>query len=140
MTPFISNLIKRGCITVNSHDNIAVAVHSLVKHSIGAVVVTDTKNYVCGIVSERDIIKHLSINVEIEETAIEKVMTAEVITVEKDVTSAELMDLMTQNRIRHIPITNEGKLTGIVSIGDVVKRLLEKHENESELMKQFINS
>jgi CBS domain-containing protein len=50
------------------------------------------------------------------------------------------MQLMTERRIRHVPITRDGKLVGIVSIGDVVKRLLEKYEQEAELIKQFINS
>ena len=51
-----------------------------------------------------------------------------------------LMNLMTEHKIRHIPIISEGKLIGIVSIGDVVKRLLEKYEKEAELLKEFINS
>jgi CBS domain-containing protein len=67
-------------------------------------------------------------------------MTSKVITVENNVTSAQLMQLMTEHRIRHVPITRDGKLVGIVSIGDVVKRLLEKYEQEAELIKQFINS
>ena len=50
------------------------------------------------------------------------------------------MQLMTEYRIRDVPITRDGKLVGIVSIGDVVKRLLEKYEQEAELIKQFINS
>jgi CBS domain-containing protein len=54
------------------------------------------------------------------------------------ISEAEL--LMTEHRIRHVPITRDGKLVGIVSIGDVVKRLLEKYEQEAELIKQFINS
>jgi CBS domain-containing protein len=63
-----------------------------------------------------------------------------VITVENNVTSAQLMKLITEHHIRHVPITRDGKLVGIVSIGDVVKRLLEKYEQEAELIKQFINS
>ena len=68
------------------------------------------------------------------------IMTAEVITVDQQVTSSELMHLMTENRIRHVPITKDNKLVGIVSIGDVVKRMLEKYERETKLIKQFINS
>jgi CBS domain-containing protein len=67
-------------------------------------------------------------------------MTNKVITVENNVTSAQLMKLITEHHIRHVPITRDGKLVGIVSIGDVVKRLLEKYEQEAELIKQFINS
>ena len=68
------------------------------------------------------------------------IMTAEVIIVDQQVTSLGLMHLMTENRIRHVPITKDNKLVGIVSIGDVVKRMLEKYERETKLIKQFINS
>ena len=67
-------------------------------------------------------------------------MTSKVITVETNVTASQLMQLMTENRIRHGPITRDGHLVGIVSIGDVVKRLLEKYEQEAEQLRQFINS
>ena len=112
----------------------------LAKRRIGTVVVVDRDHQVIGIVSERDIIQHLSTGCTTADTFTKNIMTSKVITVETNVTSAQLMQLMTERRIRHVPITRDGKLVGIVSIGDVVKRLLEKYEQEAELIKQFINS
>ena len=89
---------------------------------------------------ERDIIRHLSGRKTFEGMAAQDLMTTEVITVDQQATSSELMHLMTENRIRHVPIIKDTKLVGIVSIGDVVKRMLEKYERETELIKQFINS
>jgi CBS domain-containing protein len=61
------------------------------------------------------------------------IMTNKVITVENNVTSAQLMKLITEHHIRHVPITRDGKLVGIVSIGDVVKRLYEKYATRSRI-------
>jgi CBS domain-containing protein len=67
-------------------------------------------------------------------------MTTKVVTVEGNINSSELMHLMTANKIRHVPIIKKNKLVGIVSMGDVVKRMLEKYERETELIREFINS
>ena len=141
MTPFIAKLIERGCVTVNADSSLEVVVDMLVKWRIGTVVVVDHFNMqVLGILSERDVIHHLSERKKLDGMVAQDIMTAEVITVDQQVTSSELMHLMTENRIRHVPITKDNKLVGIVSIGDVVKRILEKYERETKLIKQFINS
>ena len=67
-------------------------------------------------------------------------MTTDLIVTTAEVTSSDLMKLMTDHKIRHIPIVKEDQLLGIVSIGDVVKRLLEKLERETEQLRMFINS
>ena len=140
MTPFIAKLIERGCVTVNADSTLETVVDILVEWGIGTVVVVDQGMQVLGILSERDIICHLSERKTLEGIMAQDLMTAKVITVDQQVTSSELMHLMTENRIRHVPITKNNKLVGIVSIGDVVKRMLEKYERETELIKQFINS
>ena len=141
MTPFIAKLIERGCVTVTADSTLEVVVDMLVKWRIGTVVVVDHLDmHVLGILSERDIIHHLSERKTLDGMVAQDIMTAEVITVDQQVTSSELMQLMTENRIRHVPITKDNKLVGIVSIGDVVKRMLEKYERETKLIKQFINS
>lgn len=140
MTPFIAKLIERGCVTVKADSSLETVVGMLVEWGIGTVVVVDQKMQVLGILSERDIIRHLSEKKPLEGMVAKDLMTVEVITVDQQATSSELMQLMTENRIRHVPITRDSKLVGIVSIGDVVKRMLEKYERETELIKQFINS
>ena len=140
MTPFIAKLIERSCVTTHADRPLDDLIEILAKRRIGTVVVVDRDHQVTGIVSERDIIRHLSTGGTTADTLTKNIMTSKVITVENNVTSAQLMQLMTEHRIRHVPITRDGKLVGIVSIGDVVKRLLEKYEQEAELIKQFINS
>jgi CBS domain-containing protein len=140
MTPFIAKLIERSCVTTRADCPLDDLIAILAGRRIGTVVVVDRDHQVIGIVSERDIIRHLSTGGTTADTLTKNIMTSKVITVENNVTSAQLMQLMTEHRIRHVPITHDGKLVGIVSIGDVVKRLLEKYEQEAELIKQFINS
>ena len=140
MTPFIAKLIERSCVTTHADCPLDNLIAILAERRIGTVVVVDRDQQVIGIVSERDIIRHLSTGGTTADTFAKNIMTSKVITVENNVTSAQLMQLITEHHIRHVPITCDGKLVGIVSIGDVVKRLLEKYEQEAELIKQFINS
>ena len=140
MTPFMAKLIERSCVTTHAGCPLDDLIATLAKRHIGTVVVVNRDHQVIGIVSERDIIRHLSTGGTTADTVTKNIMTSKVITVENNVTSAQLMQLMTTHRIRHVPITRDGKLVGIVSIGDVVKRLLEKYEQETKLIKQFINS
>ena len=140
MTPFIAKLIERSCVTTHADCPLDDLIAILAERRIGTVVVVDRDQQVIGIVSERDIIRHLSTGGTTADTFAKNIMTNKVITVENNVTSAQLMQLITEHHIRHVPITCDGKLVGIVSIGDVVKRLLEKYEQEAEFIKQFINS
>ena len=140
MTPFIAKLIERSCVTTHADCPLDDLIAILAERRIGTVVVVDRDQQVIGIVSERDIIRHLSTGGTTADTFAKNIMTSKVITVENNVTSAQLMQLITEHHIRHVPITCDGKLVGIVSIGDVVKRLLEKYKQEAELIKQFINS
>jgi CBS domain-containing protein len=140
MTPFIAKLIERSCVTTYADCPLDYLIAILAERRIGTVVVVNSDHQVIGIVSERDIIRHLSTGGKTANSVTKNIMTSKVITVENNVTSAQLMQLMTEHRIRHVPITRDGKLVGVVSIGDVVKRLLEKYEQEAELIKQFINS
>ena len=140
MTPFIAKLIERSCVTTHADCPLDDLIAILAERRIGTVVVVDRDQQVIGIVSERDIIRHLSTGGTTADTFAKNIMTSKVITVENNVTSAQLIQLITEQHLRHVPITCDGKLVGIVSIGDVVKRLLEKYEQEAELIKQFINS
>ena len=99
------------------------------------------KNRIVGIVSERDIIKLLSgqSNKEIFSKKIKYIMTKNVITCDIKMRSDELMMIMSKNKIRHIPIKKNDKLLGMVSIGDVVSRLVEKYQKEAKLLREFIS-
>ena len=103
--------------------------------------VTNENEEVIGIVSERDIVRNLNNpNIDITNEKVAAIMTKSVISVPKAVSSSDLMEIMTENKIRHVVIIEDKELLGIVSIGDVVKRLMEKLEGEAEQLRSFINS
>ena len=140
MTPFIKALTRRGCITASPDTPISKVVMLMAENNVGAIVITNKDAIVEGIVSERDIVREISINDDLGVLTAEGLMTKEVFSVSPQASSSELMHIMTNKKIRHLPIISNGKLLGIVSIGDVVKRILEKYENEAEQMRAFINS
>ena len=140
MTPFIKALTRRGCITASPDTPISNVVMLMAENNVGAIVITNKDAIVVGIVSERDIVRKISINDNLGVLTAEGLMTKEVFSVSTQASSSELMHIMTNKKIRHLPIISNGKLLGIVSIGDVVKRILEKYENEAEQMRAFINS
>ncbi|MBM3520824.1 MAG: CBS domain-containing protein [Alphaproteobacteria bacterium] len=111
----------------------------LADKKIGAIVVVDAKGAIAGIVSERDVVRAIARH---GAAALKKpasdVMTAKVRTCAPHDTEAELMGLMTTHRIRHLPVVDNGKLSGMVSIGDVVKLRIESVEREAEDLKSYI--
>ena len=141
MKPFIKKLLKRECITVSSEETIQEVAALLAKNSIGAVPVKNKNEEVIGIVSERDIVRNLNNrDVDITSEKVARIMTKSIISAPKTVSSSDLMEIMTENKIRHVVIMEGKALLGIVSIGDVVKRLIEKLEGEAEQLRFFINS
>ncbi len=140
MVSLVESLSKRSCLTINLNEQISKLVFLLKKYNIGCLVVIDDKNYPVGIVSERDLIKFFN---EIEKKEVYKVkdiMTHEVISCDLMATSKDLMKIMTDNKIRHIPIIDNDKLLGIVSIGDVVNRIIFNYEEETKYLKEYISS
>ena len=140
MTPFVQSFTKRKCFTVLATTSLEEVVKVLACNSIGALVVISTNGKVEGIVSERDIVRQLSLCSTIHNLTAGDVMTKEVISVTPNATSSDLMQVMTENKCRHLPIVVNDRLVGMVSIGDVVKRLLEKYDTEVEQMRSFISS
>jgi CBS domain-containing protein len=127
--------------TVSTHAPISEAVRILNEHRIGAVVVLADNGAVAGILSERDIVRHLGDDpARLLNRAVREIMTSEVITCGQDTAVAELMEQMTKFRIRHIPVVDGGELVGIVSIGDVVKRKIEETEQEALALREYIAS
>ena len=127
--------------TVEAGAPLSDAVHILNSKKIGAVVVVDAKGKVAGILSERDIVRRLDKDpVALLASPVRTAMTAKVISCTSGASVSDLMETMTRHRIRHIPIVDSGKLTGIVSIGDVVKRKIEEAEQEALALKEYISS
>ena len=141
MGNLVKNLIKRGCITIKDNSEIDELVSLLNKNSIGCIVVLSSiNNTLVGVVSERDIIRNFSHITNNIKTKVHEVMTNKVITCSLSTSSEELMEIMTNNRIRHIPIIERKKLIGIVSIGDVVNRLIKNYADETRQLREYIYS
>jgi|TARA_B100001142_G_scaffold228740_1_gene226833 CBS domain-containing protein len=132
----VLSLIKRECITITENSTISDLTNLLTLNDIGAVVVVNSNNKAIGIVSERDVIKNYNTN----HTHIKNIMTKNLISCDLTISSTSLLEIMNKSKVRHIPIIDKSKLLGIVSIGDVVKRLIETYENENINLKNFINS
>lgn len=136
----ISTLLKREIISINEKKSINDAIQLLSKNKIGALPVINNQMKLCGIISERDIINVISENksINFSLSLINSIMTAKVITCDKNTKSNVLMEIMTTNKIRHIPILENNLLIGIVSIGDVVQRLLQNSNIENEELKSWL--
>ena len=135
-------LTERELITVNENDQLLEAIKKLAKYNIGAIPVLNSDKQLAGIISERDIVKELAKNKNMDCSIlfVNQLMTKKVIYCENDVLSDKLMELMTKNKVRHIPIVNKNNYPiGIVSIGDVVNRLIEKIEYENKMLKDFVS-
>ena len=137
----VKKLSSRECFTVKEDDNVASVINILTRNNIGALPVLNSNKNLVGIVSERDITQKISL--EKNNTFFNKktklLMTSPVISCGVETRSDELMMIMSKNKIRHIPIVKNNKLVGMVSIGDVVKRLIEKYQNETKLLREFIS-
>lgn len=111
----------------------------LAKHKIGAIVIVETDGKVCGIASERDVVRQIaSQGTTALASPISSCMTRKVISCTPDSTVDEVMGVMSSNKFRHLPVLRNGNLEGIISIGDVVKRKIEQAEREAEDLKQYI--
>jgi CBS domain-containing protein len=129
----------RNVVTIAPAARISTAVALLRRHGIGALVVSGDGGAVDGILSERDVVHALADQggkaLELE---VAQLMSRRVITCKPSDSIADLMGLMTERRIRHLPVVERGAMIGIVSIGDVVKNRLDEVESEATSMREFI--
>lgn len=128
-------------VTVEPGDSVQTIVDMLSKHRIGAVVVVDGHGGIAGIVSERDVVRAMVGDAASVVTKTAKdIMTSKVRTCSPTDSEADLMQMMTESRIRHLPVVANGRVAGMISIGDVVKLRIESIEREAEEMKTYIAS
>jgi len=126
-------------VTIAPNAFIAHAVQLLSQHDIGALLVSSDLKPIEGILSERDIVRSLSDpDQDTLSLRVQQLMTADVHTCSINSTVAEMMSLMSTKRIRHVPVLNEGNLTGMVSIGDVVRARLNELESERQQIQEYI--
>lgn len=135
----ILNLKGSSVLTIAPEKKLLEAIALLTKERIGALIVTGNKGEVLGILSERDIVRLLS-NKDANrfDNPVSSAMTSEVKSCRPEDTIQHVMQVMTMSRFRHMPVVENGKLVGVISIGDVVKLRLEEMERESDHLKEYI--
>lgn len=136
---FLDNPVRKLC-TIRSDQKVWEALERLAEHNIGAVPVVDDGNLV-GIFSERDYARRVELKgLQTKTTLISTVMTHGSITIRPDQTMEECMQIMTENRIRHLPVVEAGRLIGLISIGDVVSAMIEEQKQLIEQLQHYITS
>ncbi len=116
------------------------AIKLMAEKGIGALVVLD-EGLLAGVISERDYARKVILhNRSSQDTAVSEIMTAKVVTVRSEQTVDECMALMTQHRIRHLPVIDGGKLAGVLSIGDLVKEVIADREETIKQLESYIRS
>ena len=129
----------RDVLTTTPTRSVADAVAVLARRRIGALVVVDEGDRIVGIVSERDIVRLIATrDFDALEQPVSAIMTKSVMTCSEGETINSVMARMTRGRFRHLPVVGEGRLRGIVSIGDVVKARIEQVEREADEMRSYI--
>ena len=141
MVSLVENLSKRDCFTIDENEKISLIFTLLKRHNIGCLVVTKKKKTKpSGIVSERDIVRNFDSIYMGKSIKVKDIMTKKIIYCDMKATSKDIMEIMSANKIRHLPIIDKDILKGIVSIGDVVNRIISKYEQETRFLKEYINS
>ena len=139
----ISSIISGKRVeTISASATIHDLVNALNTHHVGALVVSNDGKKIDGIVSERDVVRAMPGKLDhLIEMHVRDIMTAEVHTCTADVSVAELMTMMTEHRIRHVPVVDgDGALLSIVSIGDVVKNYVQEIDSERTALRDYVAS
>lgn len=138
----ISDVVRRKgdlVVTVKPDETVSTLLDLLAEHQIGAVVVSEDGESVGGIVSERDVVRHLQRSgADILGAPVSQIMTSDVTTCDPDVNIQDLARTMTELRVRHIPVVVDDKLHAIVSIGDIVKNRIDELQTERDQLVGYI--
>ena len=129
----------RDVVTLGPDATLAQAASLLAQKRIGAVVVTEGDGLILGILSERDIVRVIGQSgATALDLGVAAAMTGKVKTCREDHTVIHVMEVMTRERFRHLPVETDGRLVGIVSIGDVVKRRIDEALREADQIREYI--
>ena len=129
----------RDVFTTQPHRTLKEVVELLAAKGVGAVVVSDASLAVLGILSERDVVRVIARHgASALDDPVSRYMTPKVITATRDDTIDHVMQTMTAGRFRHVPVVEDGRLIGIISIGDVVKRHVNALDSERQALREYI--
>ena len=136
----VTKLSNRECFTLTEKDTLKTASNKLQTHNVGVMpVLSEQDKSVIGIISERDLARYIYRDEFSSELLVTKIMTTNIISCNLNTSVTELMEIISNHKIRHIPIIEEKKLLGIVSIGDVVNHIIEQYKDENKNLRDFIN-
>jgi len=130
---------SQDVVTISPEATVRELIALLAEHNVGALVVSDDGERVSGIVSERDVVRRLHADEAVLDAAVSEIMTSEVRTCAGTDAVTDLMQTMTEHRIRHVPVVADGRLTGIISIGDVVKHRIGELEFERDQLDHYVH-
>jgi CBS domain-containing protein len=130
---------SREVVTISPDAGVRALLAELAQHNVGALIVSTDGTTVAGIVSERDVVRHLHHDGTVINNTVGAIMTDVVETCDVDTSVDELMKIMTDRRIRHVPVVHDGRLVGIISIGDVVKHRIDQLEFERDQLDTYLH-
>lgn len=136
-------LASKGATTVVSDEkaDVATAVKVMCENHVGAVLITASGGKIAGILTERDILRrYAEFGDALGAMPVTKIMSRNITTTGPDAQVQEVLETMTNKRFRHMPVLDKGKLVGVVSMGDMVKAMLQEKTQEAESLKQYITS
>ena len=129
----------REVVTIAPDAGVRELIAQLAEHNVGALIVSQDGTTVDGIVSERDVVRHLHSDGTVLNNTVRAIMTSDVETCDENTLVDELMKTMTEHRVRHLPVVRGGKLIGIISIGDVVKHRIDQLEFERDQLDSYLH-
>jgi CBS domain-containing protein len=135
-------LVTKGdqVYTVFPHQTVQDAVRILMQHRIGALLVMDEHGGVAGIITERDVLRECSMGADrLERIPVQEAMTTNLVVGLPDDGLDDAMGAMTRHRVRHLPILRDGRVVGMISIGDIVRATLEETVHENGLLHDYIS-
>jgi CBS domain-containing protein len=130
---------SREVVTISPDAGVRELIASLAEHNVGALIVSRDGTSVDGIVSERDVVRHLHHDGTVINNTVGAIMTGVVETCDEDAAVEDLMKTMTDRRVRHVPVVRDGRLVGIISIGDVVKHRIDQLEFERDQLDSYLH-
>ena len=136
----VRKLAERDCYSLGENDTLKTTSEALAKNNLGAMPIINSSGKVIGIISERDIARKIHQENFSNNELVTNIMTKKIISCDLNISVTELMETMTEKKIRHMLIMNNDELKGIVSIGDVVNHLIENYKEENENLRNYINN
>ncbi|GAA2154444.1 CBS domain-containing protein [Nocardioides koreensis] len=126
-------------VTIGPDAGVRELIARLAEHNVGALIVSADGAKVDGIVSERDVVRHLHHDGTVINNTVSAIMTAAVETCDEDTHLDDIMKVMTERRVRHVPVVHDGRLVGIISIGDVVKHRIDQLQFERDQLDSYVH-